>query len=157
MTEGIPTKYKGVQYRSRLEARWAAFFTHMYWSFRYEPFYLPGYLPDFIIKGPKRDSCLIEVKPAVTQGDYYEAVPKVQTALRRGNCKYDLIIVGVTPMPKSIWTQADPDDEDDLIGYPVADAFGIIGLRQFGWDFEPTTYEHYLMKHAWSDAKREIC
>jgi hypothetical protein len=47
--EGIPTMYKGVNYRSRLEARWAAFFDRARWPYQYEPLDLPGWIPDFAI------------------------------------------------------------------------------------------------------------
>jgi len=54
MIKNIPTKYKGIIYRSRLEARWAIFFDelnikHIY---EYEGFNLEGkeyYLPDFYL------------------------------------------------------------------------------------------------------------
>jgi hypothetical protein len=38
----IPTVYKGVQMRSRLEARWAAFFDELGWPWEYEPVDLAG-------------------------------------------------------------------------------------------------------------------
>lgn len=56
----IPTKYDGVQFRSRLEARWAAFFDIVDWKWDYEPIDLAGYIPDFI-----SGTTLIEVKPIV--------------------------------------------------------------------------------------------
>lgn len=47
----IPTTYRGITYRSRVEARWAVFFEHMGWPAAYEPegFDMEGtwYLPDF--------------------------------------------------------------------------------------------------------------
>lgn len=46
----IPTKYRGVQFRSRLEARWAAFFDLVGWPWRYESLDLDGYIPDFIVE-----------------------------------------------------------------------------------------------------------
>ena len=72
-----PTMYNGVQYRSRLEARWAAFFDLIGWQHEYEPIDLPGWSPDFRVVFPcghsecektdgKRDgshSLLVEVKP----------------------------------------------------------------------------------------------
>jgi hypothetical protein len=42
-----PTMYGGVQFRSRLEARWAAFFDLLDWSWEYEPLDLKGWVPDF--------------------------------------------------------------------------------------------------------------
>lgn len=46
----IPTRYSGVQFRSRLEARWAAFFDLLGWKWEYEPIDLAGYIPDFIVE-----------------------------------------------------------------------------------------------------------
>lgn len=56
----IPTVYKGVQMRSRLEARWAAFFDLCGWQWEYEPFDLNGWIPDFYIKNNR---ALVEIKP----------------------------------------------------------------------------------------------
>ncbi|UBF28691.1 hypothetical protein K9N68_13080 [Kovacikia minuta CCNUW1] len=59
----IPTKYNGVQYRSRLEARWALFFDQLGIDYRYEfeGFQLRSgwYLPDFYL--PKHG--WFEIKP----------------------------------------------------------------------------------------------
>lgn len=49
-----PTMYNGVQYRSRLEARWAAFFDLIGWQHEYEPIDLPGWSPDFRVVFPCR-------------------------------------------------------------------------------------------------------
>lgn len=57
----IPTKYNGVNFRSRLEARWAAFFDLLKWEWEYEPIDLNGWIPDFKIKGAV--DILVEVKP----------------------------------------------------------------------------------------------
>ena len=57
-----PTMYNGVQYRSRLEARWAAFFDLIEWQHEYEPIDLPGWSPDFLLHG-HRSKILVEVKP----------------------------------------------------------------------------------------------
>ena len=58
----IPTKWDGVQFRSRLEARFAAFFSSLGWRWEYEPFDLTGWIPDFIIRGADQN-LLVEVKP----------------------------------------------------------------------------------------------
>lgn len=58
---GIPTKFAGVQFRSRLEARWASFFTKLGWDWSYEPYDLNGYVPDFLLH--MRTDVLVEVKP----------------------------------------------------------------------------------------------
>lgn len=58
----IPTMYRGVKMRSRLEARWAAMFDELAWPWLYEPIDLAGYIPDFILRFPTGDM-LAEVKP----------------------------------------------------------------------------------------------
>ena len=60
----IPTVYRGTQFRSRLEAHWAAIFNRLEWQFSYEPFDGDGYIPDFLIHGDY--PLLVEVKPADT-------------------------------------------------------------------------------------------
>lgn len=46
---------KGIQFRSRLEARWAYIFDSMGWIWEYEPIDLNGYIPDFIVDIPSRN------------------------------------------------------------------------------------------------------
>jgi len=57
----IPTPYKGRQYRSRLEARWAAFFDLLGWHTEYEPIDFDGWIPDFVIN--EAETVYVEVKP----------------------------------------------------------------------------------------------
>lgn len=57
--KAIPTTYRGVRFRSRLEARWAAMFDKLGWHWRYEPLDLDGWIPDFIVN----DVLPVEVKP----------------------------------------------------------------------------------------------
>jgi len=62
--KAIPTTYKKTTYRSRLEARWAVFFSTLRIKYSYEPQVfstrLGGYLPDFYLPKTK---WLVEVKP----------------------------------------------------------------------------------------------
>ena len=81
-----PTQYAGVNFRSRLEARWAAFFDLRGWHWEYEPIDLQGWVPDFRLILPPTKSHpkeyygmkfvrdprpLVEVKPIdlVARGD----------------------------------------------------------------------------------------
>lgn len=71
----IPTKYNGVTFRSRLEARWAVFFDCMGAPYQYEPqgIILPSgewYLPDFYL--PKCDR-VIEIKYQTYKADSFAA------------------------------------------------------------------------------------
>jgi hypothetical protein len=43
----IPTRYRDTEFRSRLEARWAAFADLAGWKWKYEPVDLNGWIPDF--------------------------------------------------------------------------------------------------------------
>lgn len=87
-----PTKYSGVMFRSRLEARWAAFFNVMGWEWKYEPVDLIGWSPDFYIEFPCGHSecggkhrLLVEVKPhsSVSQFEEHECL-KYPYGMRRG-------------------------------------------------------------------------
>lgn len=57
-----PTMYEGRLYRSRLEARWAAFFTLCGYPFEYEPEVFADWLPDFVINA-NGSIIYVEVKP----------------------------------------------------------------------------------------------
>ena len=72
----IPTLYRGRMYRSRLEARWAAFFDRLGWTYEYEPFDLGKWSPDFMITEPF--DALLEIKPIT--GPDPELFDRVQDA-----------------------------------------------------------------------------
>ena len=95
---GIPTTHRGIEYRSRLEARWAAFFHNIGWEHTYEPFDGHGYIPDFLIHGKR--PLLVEVKPAVTAGEYDAPMDKIEAGL--ADFTHDVLIVGATPFPSMI-------------------------------------------------------
>lgn len=92
----IQTTFAGIEYRSRLEAKWAAFFTLIGWQHTYEPFDGDGYIPDFLIHGDR--PLLVEVKPAVTLRDYQAPTAKAENGLRDWNS--DILIVGADPLPQ---------------------------------------------------------
>lgn len=82
-----PTWYKGVLFRSRLEARWAAFFDLCRWKWRYEPIDLEGWSPDFYLEIPCNHSecngfhsLYAEIKPAIS---LYELKASVSDAMRQ--------------------------------------------------------------------------
>ena len=93
----ITTTYNGIEYRSRLEARWAAFMQNIGWDIIYEPFDGDGYIPDFLVQGER--PFLVEVKPAVTQKEYEAAVPKAESGLAK-HWRHDILIVGAGPFPQ---------------------------------------------------------
>lgn len=92
----IPTTYAGINFRSRLEAKWAAFFTNMDWRWEYEPFDASGYIPDFLVYGRHRN-VLVEVRPGVDFGDeaFASAKADLETVI---DGQFDLLAVGVSPL-----------------------------------------------------------
>lgn len=96
VVKSIPTTYRDVEYRSRLEAKWAAFFDQLGWQHTYEPFDGDGYLPDFLIHGDR--PMLVEVKPAVSDADYRAAIHKVTAGLT-GHWSRDVLLLGADPLP----------------------------------------------------------
>lgn len=86
----IPTLYDGVQYRSRLEAKWAAFYDLLGWKWQYEPFDLNGWIPDFLLPG----ACpvLVEIKP-ITERDGATCA-KITKAARDDGFGGDILLGG---------------------------------------------------------------
>jgi len=86
----IETWYGGILFRSRLEAKWAAFFDALRWRWEYEPFDLNGYIPDFVLPD-LATRFIVEVKPEVTD----EAKAKIKRSGWDGNA----LIVSSSPGP----------------------------------------------------------
>ena len=93
---GIKTTFDHRDYRSRLEARWAAFFAYIGWPFEYEPFDLKGWIPDFGLFGAK-ETVLVEVKPiAVFDEDVADELDAVET-------KHEILLLGCTVNATDAW------------------------------------------------------
>ena len=86
--KAIPVIYEGMQFRSKLEARWDRLFNKFGWNYQYEPEVpgIVGYQPDFVIypeKGAQDEidvcgekipgsSLYIEVKPLKYLNEFFE-------------------------------------------------------------------------------------
>lgn len=92
--KGIPTVYAGVQFRSRLEATWAAFFDQVGWRWTYEPYDLPGWIPDFVLH--LANPVLVEVKPEIAIETLEPHVAKIDTASRSD----EVLLVGIDLLPE---------------------------------------------------------
>lgn len=95
----IPTMFDGRQYRSRLEARWAAFLSLCEWEHEYEPLDLNGWIPDFAIWGEGGNTVWVEIKPVVAFPK--DVAQKMEDGLPveyrdRGD---ELLILGTKPSP----------------------------------------------------------
>lgn len=105
--KAIPTTYAGVNFRSRLEARWAAFFDLCGWDWDYEPFDLEGWAPDFQIKRGAI-SAIVEVKPidlSAVDWDRREGLEVVRDAYRKTKPHwedYQVLLLGIGPMPEPV-------------------------------------------------------
>lgn len=93
-TTGIPTLYNGVQFRSRLEAKWACFFDLLKWKWEYEPYDMEGWIPDFVLFG-KNQQILVEVKPIYELGEAEETLRKRMQ--KANNYQNEIILLGCSP------------------------------------------------------------
>lgn len=73
---GIATKYAGVLFRSRIEARWAVMFDALKWKWAYEPLDLLGYIPDFILEMGGRQ-IIAEIKSDTDLEELRQYAPKI--------------------------------------------------------------------------------
>lgn len=100
--KAYPTTYKGVRFRSRLEATWAAFFDQVGWQWEYEPADLGRWSPDFSLCGAF-GQILVEVKPidrfnsnvADKIDDAYP--PLLERDGMRWGCEKEALILGIGP------------------------------------------------------------
>lgn len=93
----IPTEYRGRTYRSRLEARWAAFFDRLGLAHEYEPFDLGGWSPDFLLT---EINALVEVKP-LTEFDA-DVWAKIVGACREQSIEQAVIMTMLAPQLERI-------------------------------------------------------
>jgi hypothetical protein len=95
--KAIPINIEGIQFRSKLEARWYLFMKNLGWNIEYEPEIegIVGWIPDFLIIG-NGTKVLVEVKPLQTlvdfEGDYAsQTVKKIENSIK--NIKVDAILL----------------------------------------------------------------
>lgn len=102
--KAIPTFYKSCFFRSRLEARWAAFFDLLGWRWEYEPIDLNGYIPDFILIG-KDERVLVEIKPYWDLDSFKKngVIDKTNKAIKNTDYEqYDVLYLGAV-LPQDHW------------------------------------------------------
>ena len=135
----IPTRYAGVQFRSRLEARWAAFFDLLDWPWEYEPIDLNGYIPDFSLKFYR--PMLVEVKPILRW-------PCLVTHCQDQDCFHD---AAVTSELIKIW-DSDWKHEIVLVGASLREEFNQeyqLGALAQEDDFGPPGEASFIS--SWAD------
>ena len=90
----IPTAYNGRQYRSRLEAKWAAFFDLLKWPFEYEPIDFGSWSPDFQLISPIGQPIFVEVKPIT----YFDSSTADRMRRSVDDSQIVILLVGVSPL-----------------------------------------------------------
>lgn len=111
----IPTVYKGITMRSRLEARVGAFLDSYNLLWAYEPLDLKNYIPDILVEfsfGP----CLLECKPAVHAREFKAPCRKIT----RSGWAGPALVIGSQLLLA-------PDDRADLT------LFGSVEAEEGGW------------------------
>ena len=73
----IETVYRGYEFRSRLEAKWAAFFDLCDWTWAYEPVDLNGWIPDFALG---EHPVYVEVKPFFENAEWDDQLRDIERA-----------------------------------------------------------------------------
>jgi hypothetical protein len=113
--KAIPTTYAGVNFRSRLEARWAAFFDLCGWVWDYEPFDLDGWAPDFRIS-LNVGSVLVEVKPADIEALSIDDLAIYYDKAARHAFNSKVLLLGLAPMTTGAGLAIGwPEPCDDLL------------------------------------------
>ena len=99
--EAKPTAYRGIQFRSRLEARWAVYLDFNplidYWEYEPRSFTLDdgsAYTPDFVIQMGTGLQCWVEVKPVIPTDDYLRLLASVVPKLPGCRGHYLLLCTG---------------------------------------------------------------
>lgn len=118
--KAIPTKINHLQFRSRLEATWAEFFTILKWKWEYEPVDADGYIPDFaVLEKTGRVAAFFEVKPVFSSEEpaALEAAEKMlASGLLKDYPNAGLAIAGATVQGRRFafaidaegWQETDP-------------------------------------------------
>jgi hypothetical protein len=134
MNNSVKTYYRDRLFRSRLEARWAAFFDLCGWGWEYEPseFTSSNWLPDFAILGAE-GPILTEVKPIdrfdqAVADRIDRAVPVLlgRTDKDPTVYKFEALLLGVRPL-----LMADEYPSDFQLGW-LRDDLGAWGQAELG-------------------------
>ena len=142
----IPTKYKGIQFRSRLEARWACLFDLLRWEWEYEPVDLNGWMPDFVIKG--NTDIYVEIKPfqiypSFAQGydnEIDEGWIKQYEKIKKANPSLPVLLLSNTPIDNESNCESDcfgfllskySDEWSEVLSGNIDDMYLAVGSPPF--------------------------
>lgn len=146
--DAVPTTYKGIDFRSQLEAQWAAFFelwgAHR-WEF--EPCKLKGWFPDFALEGWAWGVTLVECKPLDIEAD---PPPDLVKKMRRGSPPdVGLLIVGREAQDHHVGWIAPPQPQNQpslwwvRLGLKGASGLWVQAKNAIQWKpVQPQKHEH---------------
>ena len=115
-----PVTYKGINFRSTLEVKHYINMTEVFgWEVEYEPTIegLRGWLPDFLIKGCRRD-ILVEVKPIrcfEEWANHPDCDKVINSGIFNTHTFYDFLVLGANSFLRH--SKSDTHDKDTVIGY----------------------------------------
>ncbi len=101
--KSYPTNYRGIEFRSRTEARWAATFDGLGWTWIYEPCDFDGWIPDFQLEF-QHAPLIVEVKPALSAAELLQYTAKIEAS----GCPYEVLLIGAT------WWYGDVMDSPEI-------------------------------------------
>jgi hypothetical protein len=142
----IPTIYAGVNFRSRLEARWAAFFDLRGLKWDYEPVDFDGWIPDFLLR-PEVDgetaSVWAEIKPT------FEPEPDVADyakAVKHGRRMW-VLLLGAAPLDFQLGHLVDREPEEMNRWQPLNGALS---------GYDASTWELSDQQALWREAGNRV-
>ena len=143
MNTGIPTIYNDCQYRSRLEAKWAAFFDLLGWQYQYEPYDLNGWIPDFSLFG--QQEILVEIKPYSTLKEF-DRSKILMALLSTEKWGKEILLLGCRIFPSILSSSigwlgefiklySNPENEDCAVSEEYGFDRAVIGMVRDKMDF----------------------
>lgn len=133
----IPTRYNGVNFRSRTEARWAALFDLLSLEWIYEPIDFKGWIPDFLVKPAVSGETVdvyAEVKPIFTPSEHEKCFEKAMLHSR----DMWVLLLGAYPMEYRVGHLMDPPKGADAFWSEV---LGVLSGYDIEADWEPPDLE----------------
>jgi len=143
----IPTVYKGIEFRSRLEAKWAIVFDQLGWEYEYEPIDLKGYIPDFMLM-LGRGQIIVEVKPAMTLDEMGDAAEKIERSGWQGEA---LIVGGRILHDWNAFGLLNENDHEQGVWWGAAVPFWCAIHDGLGFSHEFTSYGCRVCGHGDGD------
>ena len=161
----IPTTYQGVRFRSRLEARWSAFFDLVGWRWTYEPIDLAGYIPDFIVEHARYSDDRYDAEWLVASGGP-NTIGCTETVRRIVEVKPSLDLVDLISYGKKI-DESGWDGHASIVGSTLHEIDGGLALGVFrssertgdsmrDWGGSWMFSEWRLAQAAWIEAGNRI-